>query len=656
MKAKRFSIKTFPPNAPVKNARAPRVLWWVGLGVLCLLAYWPMFANRFVWSDPSFIVKSEAIRSLWPPSRFFTPQGKVTEGAIYPLTGQRPGMVLSFALDYSLWKLNPWGYHLTNFALHLLCVFGVVILARKTSRNKWAGYLAGALFAVHPGHAEAVIAFLGRSDLLATVFVLTGFLMYWRHREAKGWGKATWYAGSLGSYLAACFSKETGLVLLGALIVFEGLDLRSRDSKTKITKYKILSLLPFLMVALIYWAYRGKVLGGQAAGTEWWGGSPSKNFMMMLEAYAHYLRLLFFPRSLSPLHTVPAPKGLLDGGALWGAGLLAATVGIVFWALRRHPRTGFLGAWFLLGLVPVANIIPIPGVILAERWLYLPSVGACALGGWGAWALYRRAGGWTRWAWAGLMVLALGLWGARTWVWTRAWRDEEGIARTIIATSPNSYLGQNNLGNVLIEQGRFEEAVQAFREAIRLKPNFARTYVQLGNALGAQEKLGEAEQAFRQGIALRPDLPEPHNNLGNLLGSQGRSVEAEGEYREALRLDPGYAEAHNNLGNMLGFQGKTGEAEGEYREAIRLQPDYLGAHFNLALTLEERGKFPEAEAEYRLLLRRSPGLTRAYYQLGFNLFRQNRREEAAEALEAFLDHGGEGRAEVEAIIRRLREP
>jgi tetratricopeptide (TPR) repeat protein len=87
-----------------------------------------------------------------------------------------------------------------------------------------------------------------------------------------------------------------------------------------------------------------------------------------------------------------------------------------------------------------------------------------------------------------------------------------------------------------------------------------------------------------------------------------------------------------------------------------LQPDYFGAHFNLALTLEERGKLPEAEAEYRLLLRRSPGLTRAYYQLGFNLFRQNRREEAAEALEAFLDHGGEGRAEVEAIIRRLREP
>jgi len=640
----------------MKKARVPKLLWWAGLGVLCLLAYWPMFVNGFVWSDPSFIVKSEAIRSLWPPSRFFTPQGKVTEGAIYPLTGQRPGMVLSLALDYSLWKLNPWGYHLTNFALHLLCVFGVAILAWKASRNEWAGYLAGALFAVHPGHAEAVIAFLGRSDLLATAFVLAGFLMYWRHREAKGLRRAAWYAGSLASYLAACFSKETGLVLLGVLIVYEGLDLGTRDSKIQNLKSKILGFLPFLMVALIYWSYRGKVLGGQAAGTEWWGGSAFTNFLMMLEAYAHYLRLLFFPRSLSPLHTIPEPKGLLDGGALWGTGLLAATVGIVFWALRRHPRPGFLGAWFLLGLVPVANIIPIPGVILAERWLYLPSVGACALGGWGAWALYRRARGWTRWAWAGLMVLALGLWGTRTWIWTQAWRDEERIARTIIATSPNSYLGQNNLGNLLIEQGRFEEAVQAFREAIRLKPNFAKTHVQLGNVLAAQGKLAEAEQAFRWAIQLRPDLPEPHNNLGNLLGSQGRSAEAEREYREALQLDPGYAEAHNNLGNMLGFQGKTGEAEGEYREAIRLQPDYFGAHFNLALTLEERGKLPEAEAEYRLLLRRSPGLTRAYYQLGFNLFRQNRREEAAEALEAFLDHGGEGRAEVEAIIRRLREP
>lgn len=640
----------------MKNDRARQFLWWIGLGVLCLLAYWPMFSNGFVWDDPFIIIDNKAVHGLWPPSRFFTPQGKVTEGAIYPLTGQRPGMVLSLALDYSLWKLNPWGYHLTNFALHLLCVFGVAILAWKASRNEWAGYLAGALFAVHPGHAEAVIAFLGRSDLLATVFVLAGFLMYWRHREAKGWRRAAWFAGSLVSYLAACFSKETGLVLLGALIVFEGLDLGARDSKNKISKYIILRLLPFLMVALIYWAYRGKVLGGQAAGTDWWGGSAFTNFLMMLEAYAHYLRLLFFPRSLSPLHTVPVSKGLLDGGVFWGAGLLAATFGLVLWALKRHPRPGFLGAWFLLGLVPVANIIPIPGVILAERWLYLPSVGVCALGGWGAWALYRRAGGWTRWAWVGLMIAALGILGTRTFLWNGAWRDEEGIARTIIATSPNSYLGQNNLGNLLVEQGRFEEAVQAYREAIRVKPNFAKTYVQLGNVLAAQGKLEEAEQAYRQAIQVRPDLPEPHNNLGNLLGSQGRTAEAEREFREALRLDPGYAEAHNNLGNMLGFQGKTVEAEGEYREAIRLQPDYLGAHFNLALTLEERGKLSEAEAEYRLLLRRSPGFTRAYYQLGFNLFRQNRREEAAEALEAFLDHGGEGRAEVEAIIRRLREP
>jgi len=522
-------------------------LWvWGVLVLLCVLAYWPMFRNGFVWDDPQFIVKNPVLRSLWPPSRFFQSQGSAAEGAIYPLTGQRPAMLFSLALDYALWKLNPFGYHLTNLLLHLLCVFGVAILFRDVTQSHWAGFLSGALFAVHPGHGEAVIAFLGRSDLLATLFVLIGFLAYSRLSNAQGWRKAFWYGGSLLSFLLACFSKETGLVLLGILVIYE-------IFVSGVKKFSLLRLLPFLVIGAFYWVYRGKVLGGQGAGSEWWGGSPLKNFLMMFEVYARYLRLLFFPLTLSPLHTVPVPGGVWDGRVVWGAFLLLGSLLGTGWGLRKNPRLGLLASWFLIGLVPVANLIPIPGVlILAERWLYLPSVGACGLGGWGAWLLIQRSKGWTRWAWIGLVTLVFVLFGVRTYLWNPAWMTMENVSRAILAADPSCPTGYFNLGKALGDQGRDEESEQSYRKAIRLSPDYPDAHYNLGNLLGKQGRYEEAEKEFRETIRCQPKfLAEVHYNLGVALWEQGKYEETERELREALRLKPDYAKARNLLGKVL---------------------------------------------------------------------------------------------------------
>jgi len=573
------------------------------LVLLCVLAYWAMFRNGFVWDDAQFIVANPAIRGLWPPARFLQPQGSAAEGAIYPLTGQRPVMTFSLALDYALWKLNPFGYHLTSLLLHLLCVTGVAYLAQRLSRSPGVGFLAGALFALLPGHAEGVIAFLGRSDLLATLFVLLGLWGYVQHLGSKGWPKALWYVGSLLGYLIACFSKENGLVLLGILVLYEGFVIGKFAGTWR---KRGLRLLPFLGIALLYWWYRGRILGGQAAGSVWWGGSREMNFLMAFEAYARYLRLLFFPLSLSPAHRVPVPAGFMDTRVLWGLALLFVTIGGAIWALIRNPRTGFLASWFAIGLIPVANFIPIPGLIAAERWLYLPSVGACALGGWGAWALYRRARGWPRAVWTGLIGIALLLFGIRTELWSPAWRSEESLARAVLAADPGYALGHSDLGSALVKQGRYAEAEVELREAIRLKPDYAQAHNNLGNILGAQGRLDEAEQEYRQVIHLAPDYAESHYNLGNILNKQGKLVEAEQAYQEALRLAPVDPRFHNNLGALYFNQGRLGEAEKEYREAIRIKPDHAEAHLNLGYTLILLGKREEAGRELGFNLRLAP--------------------------------------------------
>lgn len=562
-----------------------------------------MFGNGFVWDDQQFIVGNPVLRSLWPLSRFFQSLGAVEEGTIYPMTGQRPLMTFSLALDHRLWKFNPFGYHLTNLILHLLCVFLVALFSWRMSQSREAGFLAGALFALHPGHAEGVIAFLGRSDLLATLFVLTGFWAYAVQERKSGWSKWLWYLGAIVSYLLACFSKESGLMLLGILVVYE-LWLLRREHPTLLKS--CLRLVPFLLVALLYWFYRGRVLGGQAAGTEWWGGSAAVNFLMILEAYARYLRLLFFPVVLSPLHMVPVPQNFWSPFVLWGAMLLTATFALTFWPLLRHPVVGLWAFWFLLGLLPVANLIPIPGMILAERWLYLPSVGACALGGWGAWTLYGRARRWVKQTWAVLVVLALALLGLRTFLWASAWRSEESVAQAIVATSPDSHVGRNNLGNVLLNQGKIAEAEIQLRESLRSKPTYFLAHNNLGIVLWKQGRDAEAEAEFREAIRCKPNYAEAHSSLGITLARRGEFPEAVRELREAIRLKPHLAEVHYNLGLALGRTGVPGEAEKAFREATRLDPSLADAYFNLGIALEEQGRIQEAVEEYRRYLVYAP--------------------------------------------------
>ncbi len=607
----------------------PDLWFWVLLALLCLGAFWPMFRNGFVWDDQFFVVQNPTLRGLWPAARFFQSQGSPAEGTIYPLTGQRPVMAFSLALDFALWKLNPFGFHLTNFLLHLLCVFGVVALVRELSRSREAGFLAGILFALHPGHAEGVIAFLGRSDLLASLFVLLGLFGYQRHCKASGGRKALWFAGALLSFLIACFSKETGLVLFGILVVYEVRVVGSGKSPIPNLKSKFLRLLPFLLIALGYWVYRGKVLGGQGAGSEWWGGTPGKNFLMGFEVYGRYLRLLSFPLALSPLHSVPVPRSPWDWRVLVGAALLLASLVGTAWALWRNPRAGFLASWFLLGLVPVANLIPIPGVmILAERWLYLPSVGLCALGGWGAWALLRRARSWTRPAWAGLVAVVLLLFGLRTFQWSATWRNEKSIARAMVALAPYNALGYYNLGNALWHDGNYAEAEEAYRDALSLKPDYAKAHFNLGKDLKDQGRYEEAVREYGEAIRLSPGQVETYVNLGNALADMGKYAKAEEAYREAIRSKPAFADAHYNLGIALWSRGRDVEAEQEFREAVRWNPDYAEAHGNLGIVLWNQGKSGEAEQGFREALRLKPNDVTACENLADLLDQQGKRQEA----------------------------
>jgi Tfp pilus assembly protein PilF len=160
-------------------------------------------------------------------------------------------------------------------------------------------------------------------------------------------------------------------------------------------------------------------------------------------------------------------------------------------------------------------------------------------------------------------------------------------------------LAHYNLGNVLGQQRKLAEAEAAYRQALKLKPDFAQAHSNLGNLLRGQGRLAESMAAYREAIKHKPDLTFAYTNLGGLLTDQGKPAEAVRVYRQLLELKPDFAEVHYNLGNALRDQEKLAEAEAAYRQALKLKPDSAEAHCNLGWVLSRQGRFTDALAEFK---------------------------------------------------------
>jgi FkbM family methyltransferase len=217
-------------------------------------------------------------------------------------------------------------------------------------------------------------------------------------------------------------------------------------------------------------------------------------------------------------------------------------------------------------------------------------------------------------------------------------RLEEAVANfeQALWLYPDYAEGHNNLGNVYYFQRRYESAVICYGRALRLNPDFAASHNNLGTALSCLGRHDEAAAHCRQALSLQPDYAEAHNNLGIALKGQGRLDEAIIHCQQAVQLRPDYAEAHNNLGLVYAEREDLDAAVRCYHQALGLKPDYVEAHYNLGLVLAKADKPEEAVACYGQALWLKPDHAEANYALGVALGMQRKPEEALRSYEHAL--------------------
>jgi tetratricopeptide (TPR) repeat protein len=565
--------------APAERRR----VFWIGVALIAanLIVYAPLRHYGFVnYGDPQYVLQNPIVT-----------QGLTWRGMLWALRSANGGMWFpltwtSHMLDIQMYGPDPGGHHLTNIVLHIANTLLLFLVLCRLTRAIGPSAFVAAVFSLHPLQVESVAWVADRQNLLGTLFWMLTLVAYARYASRP----------RVGRYLL--------VVLLYAL---------------ELTATPTLVMLPFVLLLLDFWPLRRvphDAIGESAADAPamppakdraavvrdlLWEKVPmfalamtsalitigaQRRAAISLDAislplrmanavvsYVAYTGKFLWPARLAVFYSYPGSLVALKAA---GAILVLSAISLVVFRQRRaRPYLAVGWFWFLVTLVPVIGFVQIGNEAMADRYSYLPLVG---LGIAVAWLggdlvtrgrLPRRALG----AAAAVVIVACALIARRQVVY---WENSLVLWQHAHDVNAINHTVETNLARAYADEGKVDDAIAHFTEAVRLTP----------------------------------DAPELHYALATVLGRRGKLAEAATHYSEALRIRPNYAEAHTSLGSLLLKQGKTDQAIDEYSEALRIKPDPVG-HYTVAMMLRKQGRAGESDEHLKAALRLQPNFPAA---------------------------------------------
>jgi len=616
------------PDSPL-NSDVPAPKWnpklrlpiCLALGLATLALYLPSVGHEFIdYDDQQYVTDNLRVRAGLGWESVGWAFG-YHAGNWHPLTW------LSHMLDCQLYGLKAGGHHLTNLLLHAVNAMLLFLGLSRMTKILWRSAAVAALFAWHPLHVESVAWVAERKDLLCACFWLLTMGAYARYAEATellpaGSGSRApvrqWYALALGAFALALMSKPMAVTLPFVLLLLDYWPLHRLGRK------RVMRLLgeklPFFALSLVTCAL---TLAAQKLAIVSTRGLPvSERLLHAIVAYAHYLGTLFVPRGLAVYYPYETGTWLT---VMLATGVLAAITVLAWSQAGRRPylATGWL--WYLGTLVPVIGLVQVGDQAWADRYTYLPSIGAFIGIVWlGAELIPQKKVLATIAGTLGVALLA------GTTLQLRHWQNTRTLFTHAEQVTRNNHMAVTLLGSLLAKEGKYDEAMACYRQALSYRSNYAEVHFFLGHALDQQGKLDEAIAEYNRALASGQIREQTHIFLGVALGKQKKTNEAAAHYRAALELDPESAVAHNNLARLLQTQGRLDEAHMHYTQAVKLDPSLAPARNNFGILLLQQGKLAEGAAQLREAVRLNPQDPESQFNLALALNQQGRWQEAAE--------------------------
>lgn len=637
-------------------------------GFLSILVYLNCLQHSFVYDDESTILYNYFIRDWGNLPNLFTAQYFVRSAELT----YRPVVTLSYFLDYTLWRLDPSGYHFTNILLHAANSMLFFLLVSRIGKKRTPALISALFFSSYPVFSEAVNAVGFREDLLAFLFFMLALLFYLKN-DAKYLmkpgqrGYVLYYSLSLLSYGFSLFSKEMAITLPLLIILYDfisrdlsikktfspdPLPLPSRERRAAITSVQegagchslhfpspggqglrrrgfSSSLAPgggvgfsylkskitgyyfgYFFVTLFYILIRFVFLyNPQESRIPYPHNGLFVRFLTLISMLAYYVKQLFMPFPLNADYVISLSLSSMTI-SFWLSLLLLISIGIITFRLRSRQRhLYFFILWFFVTLIPVMNIIPL-GNIMAERYLYLPGAGFCAT----------------------IACLVSNCLGLRCSPEKTTFTHPPFVNRKSAKFTPGPISSSQRTfitfifvfvfiltGSIYLTLSRnrdWKDGLQLWSKTTLISPNSVRAHINLGNAYLKEGFNTAALEEYKTAWSIDPGDADVYNNLGVYYNKIGLLNEAIQNYQKCLTIRPADAKAHNNAGVVLTRQRKFDDAIHAFQQALSINPFYPDAHNNLGIAYYRKGSLDEAEREFTSAVRLEPNHAEAHNDLG----------------------------------------
>lgn len=521
-----------------------------GLFSLACAVYLNTLGNDFIWDDFFFILGRPEIQSLDNIGDFFLNGVR----GLY-----RPLRTVAYALAWQAFGENPAGWHLVGLVLHGLTTLLFFLIAKHLAGSR-AAIIAALLFAVHPVHTERISFATGAMDLVGIVFLLGA--IYLALRAGLGSGKISLpkMVLMLVAATVALLSSEEAILLPVYLAAYAVYRSRQAGKKSLRVDWRIIG--STIAVLGCYFILRTNVIGaigrGEIGSFNEWGTV----ILAMGQVFLRYFQLLVLPTGLRVEYDMPLPTTWQEPSVLLGWGLVAALGLLALVLLKEGKLSGLALAWMLLALLPFSNIIP-GSELIAERYLYVPSMGYCLLIG-----LLVAAPGESRivkgktiqYGLYGAVLILVVVFGMQTFLRNRLFADDCLLFADTLRHTPTSSHAHNNLAACLSEDGQVKEAEHHFREALKLDPGNFRARYNLANLLVRRGDFYEAGLIYKN-VEPGPATPDQYRFFYGLL----LALNDDPPPSDRWLADPVFL-----VGRGFGWQhvGRYKEAEAVLKEAL----------------------------------------------------------------------------------------
>ena len=544
------------------------VLICLALAILTVITFWSLKNCSFInYDDNLYVYENAYVQSGLNANNVvhaFSSELMKISGHWCPVTW------LSLMLDYSIFGLNPSGYHLVNLLLHVMNTLLLFLILHRMTKTIWPSAFVATLFAIHPLHVESVAWITERKDVLSTFFwmlTLGAYSYYVEHPRFRR------YAFVFLFFILGLLTKSMLVTLPFVLLLldywplyrFQGIKpndkvqteiLKSVSSDKQINKpaypeYKwsviyplLCEKIPFFVLAIL--SSTATYVAAQIAE-----GVHSDAFPLSVRignafiSYIAYIGKMMWPANLAVFY--PYPKSLVTWQVLGSAFLLIAITLVIVWKAKKFPylATGWL--WYLGTLVPVIGIVQVGNQAMADRYTYIPMIGLFIMVAWAIPSLIK--GDETR----KKILFPIGitciiLLAVLTWQQCGYWKNSVTLYNHALQATKDNYLAHNNLGVTLVAEGKTEKAIYHYNKAILIKPDYVEAYTNRGNAYFRLGQNQRAIEDYNEAIRLKADYVEAYTNRGSAYFGLGQHQRAIEDYNEAIRLKPDYVEAYTNRG------------------------------------------------------------------------------------------------------------